>query len=274
MIHTFEEGLWPTSVIHLFSHSFIHLLTCSFKYMSGPILELGVQVGIRPVPILKESLFSSVLPRTHPVPFPHTHIVASSSLEAGVLPQSCLETSQLPKTLNPHHPIQASESRPKLGTWIQETWVHYRFFFRYIKVTLWAMVGQGSICNMPKRYSDKNRGSIATKLGSQSLFQHLQAVYSQLALLIEMTWHPLKLAQEIMGSFRATWCRNCEGGGRGSVWPQRVLHWPGCSVQVILSVPHPFILYPSTAFKSLCAFHCPINFSLSGTYHGVLSLPS
>lgn len=246
--------------------------------MSGPILELGVQGGIRPVPILDESLFSSVLPRTHPVPFPPTHIVAApSSWKLESCPRVVWRPPNYPRLLTLTNPIQASESRPKLGTWIQETWVCYWFFFRepmrYIKVTLWAMVGQGSICNMPKRCSDKNRGSVAIKLGFQSLFQHLQAVYSHLALLIEMTWHPLKLAQKRTGSFRATWHRNW-GGGRGSAWPQRALHWPGSSLHMILSVPHPFILYHSTVFKSLCAFHCPINFGLNGAHHGLFSLPS
>lgn len=93
--------------------------------MSSTILELGIQIGMRPVPVLGESHFS-VLPRTHPAPFPpFLPIVAPSALETGVLPQSCLETSQLPETLNPHHPVQGSESRPRLGTWTQETLVGY-----------------------------------------------------------------------------------------------------------------------------------------------------
>lgn len=137
---------------------------------------------------------------------------------------------------------------------------------------MWAAVGQGSICNMPKGYSDQSRGSIATNLRLKSPFQHLQAVYFHLVRLVERNRHPLKLAQEMRDSLRATlawkWC----GEDRGSTWSQRASCAP--TWHVILSVPHPFTLHPSMMLKSLLAFDSLINFGLNGAHHGLLNLPS
>lgn len=45
--------------------------------------------------------------------------------------------------------------------------------------------GQEQHLQYGKGCSDKSRGSAATKLGFKSPFQHLQAVYSNLTLLVE-----------------------------------------------------------------------------------------
>lgn len=81
--------------------------------------------------------------------------------------------------------------------------------------------------NMPKRYRDQSRGSMATKLGLKSPFWHLQAVYSNLALLVERNRHPLKLAQEMKDSWKAPLAEKRCSEGRGSTWSQRAVRQPG-----------------------------------------------
>lgn len=123
------------------------------------------------------------------LPLPPLPIVAPSALEAGILPQSCLETSQMPETfLTPTLPFRDLKADQDLGHGFRKfksiIVFCFLFFFRYIKVTLWAVVNQRSICNMEKECGDKSRGSIATKLGFKSPFQDLRAAYSNLTVLV------------------------------------------------------------------------------------------
>lgn len=149
-----------------FCHSFLHPLIHSFAHV---LIQISVKHYLRTGHTKRDETSppsgrsacplycqEPILPT--PTPPPHCSAFCLGNW-------SCWETAQLPETLNPHHPVQGSESRPRFGTWTQETSVRYSFFFRYRKVNTWAVVGQGSICNMPKGYSDLSRGSIATNWG-------------------------------------------------------------------------------------------------------------